>query len=86
MAKIVQEIVQETSFQRIIDRYGRIVIPKKIREQIPGNRVILVYDKKNEDVHIVPVKSISAWKGRFSGITKEYLKHHGETDNDTYRG
>ena len=68
-----------------IDQYGRIVIPKGIREKMKSSEVVFIYDEKNEDVHLVPVKPLSAWKGKFKGILKNYLKSHEEEQDDPYR-
>lgn len=67
-----------------IDVYGRVVVPKSIREKMKSNEVVFFYDEKNEDVHMLPVKHISEWKGKFKGILKDYLKSH-EEDDDPYR-
>ena len=69
----------------VIDDYGRVVVPKNIREKMASKEVVFIYDHKNEDVHMVPVKEISDWKGKFKGILKGYLKSHDEDSNDSYR-
>ncbi len=68
-----------------IDEYGRVVVPKNIREKMKSREVLFLYDEKNEDVHLVPIKKISEWKGKFKGILKNYLKTHEEDSNDPYR-
>ncbi len=69
----------------VIDAYGRVVIPKEIREKMNSMEVVFIYDEKHEDVHMVPVTDITEWKGKFKGILKDYLKTHEEDSDDTYR-
>ena len=69
----------------VIDEYGRVVVPKSIRERMRTNQVVFIFDDKNQDVHMVPVRDLSEWKGRFKGILKDYLKTHEDDSNDTYR-
>lgn len=68
-----------------IDEYGRIVVPKTIREKLKATEVVFIYDQKHHDVHMVPVRNISEWKGKFKGILKNYLKKHEEDLDDPYR-
>jgi AbrB family looped-hinge helix DNA binding protein len=68
-----------------IDEYGRVVVPKTIREKLKTNDIIFIYDQKNKDVHLVPVRDISEWKGKFKGILKNFQKEHEEDWNDPYR-
>jgi len=69
-----------------IDGYGRVVVPKTIRDKLQTNDVVFIYDQKNKDVHLVPVRDITHWKGRFKGILKKFQKEHEEDWNDPYRG
>ncbi|MEK6981768.1 MAG: hypothetical protein AABX38_02455 [Candidatus Micrarchaeota archaeon] len=69
----------------LIDQYGRLVVPKSIRDKFETKQVVLIYDEKNKDAHIIPVKNISEWKGKFKGILKNYMKEHEEDQNDTHR-
>ena len=68
-----------------IDNYGRVVIPKDIREKINASSVVFIYDHKNEDVHMIPVRDLSYWAGKAGGITKEFSKKHEEDWYDPYR-
>ncbi len=68
----------------LIDEYGRVVVPKAIRDKIDTNEVVFLYDNKNKDVHMVPVRDISEWKGKFKGILKDYVQTHEEDWNDHY--
>ncbi len=69
-----------------IDEYGRVVVPRQIREKMKTNDVVFIYDEKHEDVHMVPIRSFRDWKGRFKGILKDYMKTHTEDQDDPYRG
>ena len=69
----------------VVDEYGRVVVPKNIRERMKSKEVVFVYDEKNEDVHMVPIKDITEWIGRFKGASKNFLKEHEEDWNDSYR-
>lgn len=68
-----------------IDSYGRVVVPKHIREKMKGDTVVFIYDHKNEDVHMIPLRSLSHWAGKAKGITKEFSKKHEEDWYDPYR-
>lgn len=68
-----------------IDSYGRVVVPKSIRDKLNTKEVVFHYDEKNKDVHLIPVKNLREWKGRFKGILKDYLKTHEDDSDDTYR-
>ncbi len=61
-----------------IDEYGRVVVPKEIRDKLKTNDIVFVYDEKNKDVHVVPVRNLKYWAGKSKGITKDYLKTHKE--------
>ncbi len=69
----------------VIDDYGRVLVPKYIREKLKTNQVVFVYDNKNEDVHLIPVRDISYWKGKAKGITKDFFKKHEDDWYDPYR-
>ena len=49
------------------------------------NEVVFIYDEKNEDVHMMPIRDISEWVGKFKGADKRFLKEHEEDWNDSYR-
>ncbi len=68
-----------------LDKFGRVVIPKEIREEVNCDKFEVVYDRKNKDVHLFPVRDIREWKGKAKGILKDYLKEHEEDWNDPYR-
>jgi len=68
-----------------LDDYGRIVVPKGIREKMKSKEVVFIYDEKNEDVHMIPIKDIAKWVGRFRGASKNFLEEHEEDWNDPYR-
>ena len=62
-----------------------MVVPKEIRDKLKTNEIVFVYDEKNSNVHIVPVRSLKYWAGKAKGITKEYLRTYEEDWNDNSR-
>lgn len=62
-----------------LDKAGRVVIPKAIRNKIHGDKVLeIYYDEEHDDIHLKPVKPIESFVGAFKGIKKSYAKNHEE--------
>jgi bifunctional DNA-binding transcriptional regulator/antitoxin component of YhaV-PrlF toxin-antitoxin module len=66
----------------IIDKFGRLAVPKKIRARLGTNKIEFVVCGNESAVKLVPVRDISEFRGKFKGVLKDFNRFHNRKFSD----
>lgn len=81
----VAEYLPETGPVIVVDATGRMVLPKKIREQFKTRRFVVL--EKQGHIELVPVKPLDSLFGIFPEINMEkmYREHDRDVEEEDRR-